>query len=102
MDRAGEPVGLDYPAVHHLLDLRTAEAEILGGLHHGDFLATLVFHAVLLTASCRRSYTVVRIPRSGRLPSALLGLRGLRSSACYRSALAQRALCETVTGRSSV
>jgi hypothetical protein len=41
VDRAGEFVGLEYTAFHHILDLPRSETEILGRLHHGDFLAFL-------------------------------------------------------------
>jgi len=44
MDRAGELVSLEYPAVHHLLDRRAADAEVLGRLHHGNDFSILVFH----------------------------------------------------------
>jgi len=48
VDRAGELVGLEHPAFHHILNLPTSEAEILGRLHHGDFLAFL--SSTLLTS----------------------------------------------------
>ena len=44
VDRAGELVGLEHPAFHHILDLRTSEAEVLGRLSYSDFLAVFVFH----------------------------------------------------------
>jgi hypothetical protein len=44
MDRTGELVGLEHPAFHHIQDLPRSEAEILGRLPHGDFLAVFVFH----------------------------------------------------------
>ncbi len=44
MDRAGELVSLEYPVVHHLLDRRAADAEVLGRLHHGNDFSILVFH----------------------------------------------------------
>src|SRR5918994_1441702 len=54
VDRAGELVGLEHPAFHHILDLPRSEAEILGRLHHGDFLAFFVFHPTNLLARQRR------------------------------------------------
>ncbi len=44
VNRSGELVGLEQPAVHHLQDPRTREAEILGRLLHGDCIAILVVH----------------------------------------------------------
>jgi hypothetical protein len=51
VDRAGEPVGLEYPAFDHIQDLPAAEAEILGRLHHGDLLAAFVFHPKITSSS---------------------------------------------------
>jgi hypothetical protein len=48
--QAGELVGLEHPAFHHIQDLPGSEAEILGRLPHGDFLAFLVFHSTNLRA----------------------------------------------------
>jgi hypothetical protein len=48
--QAGELVGLEHPAFHHIQDLPGSEAEILGRLPHGDFLAFLVFHSTNLLA----------------------------------------------------
>jgi hypothetical protein len=44
VDRACELVGLEHPAFHHILDLRTSEAEILGRFRYGDLLAVFVIH----------------------------------------------------------
>src|SRR5918994_1335103 len=44
VDRAGELVGLEHPAFHHILNRRTSEAEILGRFRYGDFVAVFVFH----------------------------------------------------------
>jgi hypothetical protein len=42
--RAGELLGLEHPAFHHILNRRTSEAQILGRFRYGDFLAVFVFH----------------------------------------------------------
>src|SRR5215212_11377238 len=47
VDRAGELVGLEHPAVDHILDLPRSEVQILGCLPQGDFLAGFVFHPTL-------------------------------------------------------
>src|SRR5215213_11849951 len=47
VDRAGELVGLEHPAVDHILDLPRSEVQILGCLPQGDFLASFVFHPTL-------------------------------------------------------
>jgi hypothetical protein len=44
VDRAGELVGLEHPAFHHILNRRRSEAEILGRFRYCDFLAVFVFH----------------------------------------------------------
>ena len=44
VDRAGELVGLEHPAFHHLLNRCTSETQILGRFRYGDFLAVFVFH----------------------------------------------------------
>src|SRR3712207_2970634 len=54
VDRAGELVGLEHPAFHHILDLPRSEVEILGRLPQGDFLAFFVFHPTNLLARQRR------------------------------------------------
>src|SRR3712207_6109305 len=53
VDRAGELVGLEHPALDHILDLPTSEAEILSRLYHGDLLAVFVFHPTNLLARQR-------------------------------------------------
>ena len=50
VDRAGELVGLEHPAFHHILDLPRSEVEILGRLRQGDFFAFFVFHPTNLLA----------------------------------------------------
>src|SRR5215217_9527379 len=47
VDRAGELVGPEHPAVDHILDLPRSEVQILGCLPQGDFLASFVFHPTL-------------------------------------------------------
>src|SRR5215211_1037820 len=54
VDRAGELVGLEHPAFHHILDLPRSEVEILGRLPQGDFHAFFVFHPTNLLALQRR------------------------------------------------
>src|SRR5215217_3751467 len=50
VDRAGELVGLEHPAFHHVLDLPRSEVEILGRLPQGNLLAVFVFHPTNLLA----------------------------------------------------
>jgi hypothetical protein len=53
VDRAGELVGLEHPAFHHILNRRRSEAQILGRFPYGDFHAVFVFHPVNLPARQR-------------------------------------------------
>ena len=51
VDGTGEPVGLEHPALHHILDLPRSEVEILGRLPQGEVLAFFVFDPTNLLAS---------------------------------------------------
>jgi hypothetical protein len=66
VDRAGEPVGLEYPAFDHIQDPLGGEAEILGRLLHGDLLAAFVFHRKVTSSPGKNgAKTPRRIPRPG-------------------------------------
>src|SRR5215217_7223749 len=83
VDRAGELVGPEHPAVDHILDLPRSEVQILGRLPQGDFLAGFVFHPTNLLARQRWVRAPTRIHRTFLLPL-FTGVRGreiLRTSA---------------------
>jgi hypothetical protein len=81
VNRSSEPVGLKNPAFDHVLDLPTGETEVLGGLHHGELLAVIVFHATNLLARQKPgSRHPIRIPwRSHSLPILSGALAGTNS-----------------------
>src|SRR5829696_8368483 len=68
VDRVGELVGPEHPAVDHILDLPRSEVQILGRLPQGDFLASFVFHPTNLLARQRRVRAPTRIHRPGPSP----------------------------------